>query len=863
MRRASWLPVPIIALLPFVLLAWLVPAFSNLTIGNDYVVYSIENQLELQLALRHGTFPLFDPGFAAGSSVAALTLGQLYHPLSHLAALLPGYWDGRAGEWNTWLRLLSLGAAQLAVYGALVSLRLRPLVACIVSLATVYNLRMLDLFRYGASLEAYTAHLFLSASVLWYACRPTRRLGPAAIVVSTYLLTVSGHPQMAYYGLLAGGVVWLLAPFLVADMLPDSDVAQRRLHFYATTGLCMVAGFLLASAYTVPFVLDFMRENGSRFAQSYKWSSAHQDSLGGLLCNFVRPFHSDVHTAFGSSALSSLALAAPLLSGRRRIPVVLWIVSLLAVLVLIFALGSATPLHYFGWRVLPLQSTMRIPGRATMLLPMLLTLLLAWALRDESPQTRSWGKAVLALVVGILLAVGWLFSDHLPPSGPFSPAALHVVPSWVEIAWIACGELALVALAAAAMSPRFRIVCEAVCLIAVALQSASILAFGTWTTTRPPSPTLRELEAARHITLTYPFSFGWGMYPSSVEEHLKHTFFAPQLARLYTSTTVVNSQTEAYALLQTQRQPDLAIVETQEPGVALPNADIRAGEVTLDYTSFNRFIFSATSEVPALLVWSFPYNDRWRAWIDGQPAPLRRANGNELAAIVHAGTSRVELKYESPAAVAGIVVSLLTATILAGCLGWTIASRPLRVLALSAALVFPASVGAVLARRTYGGDNLGTRYRWQWQARAKGNIAFGKSTRMSSIANDENKHLMHSSRAVDGVVAGEGSATTADENDPWLQIDLGNTRRIGRIVVHEGVRNGASPLPPYLPLRVGVGNDPRETPVLFVIDQPSSRGVWELPLETPVDGRYVTLASTSKASMSLSEVEVYEAGPET
>ena len=139
---------------------WMVPFISNWIIGNDYTRFPIQNQLELMFSLKTGSVPLYIPGFAGGQSASALTLGQMYHPISHLAALMPGYWHGKALEWNTLLRLISLGIAHLFLYKFLCRIRLNIVFAFLISTVTVYNLRMLDLFRYGASLESWTGLIF-------------------------------------------------------------------------------------------------------------------------------------------------------------------------------------------------------------------------------------------------------------------------------------------------------------------------------------------------------------------------------------------------------------------------------------------------------------------------------------------------------------------------------------------------------------------------------------------------------------------------------------------------------------------------------------------------------------------------------
>ena len=158
----------LILLLPAIVFYWLIPFYGELTIGNDYGIFSIQQQMELAYSQKNGSFPLYSPGFAEGRSSAALTMGQMYHPLSYLASSSPGYWDGDALSWNTFFRLLSLGFTHLIVFLLLRKLGLRRVTSFLISFITVYNLRILDLFRYGASLENHVGCLLLCSTLALY-----------------------------------------------------------------------------------------------------------------------------------------------------------------------------------------------------------------------------------------------------------------------------------------------------------------------------------------------------------------------------------------------------------------------------------------------------------------------------------------------------------------------------------------------------------------------------------------------------------------------------------------------------------------------------------------------------------------------
>ena len=59
----------------------------------------------------------------------------------------------------------------------------------------------------------------------------------------------------------------------------------------------------------------------------------------------------------------------------------------------------------------------------------------------------------------------------------------------------------------------------------------------------------------------------------------------------------------------------------------------------------------------------------WKAWVDGRPAPVLRANGKHLAVPVGPGTHEVRLQYVAPGRRAGIVISLVSLALTLAVLG--------------------------------------------------------------------------------------------------------------------------------------------------------------------------------------------------
>ena len=372
----------LICLLPFAVFYWLIPFAGTRTIGNDYRIYSIQQQMELRYSLAHGTFPLYAPGFAGGRSAAALTLGQMYHPISWLASHSPGYWDGLALEWNTFWRLISLGLIQLVLFNLILRLRLRADMAFIVSFITVYNLRALDMFRYGAALENYTGFLLLCASMTYLYIAPDNLIRPLAVIGATYLLVCGGHPQIAYLGIIGAAMICVTIPYAIAAIQPKATptwLSKRT--YYSCVSVCCVVGVLIASPYTIPFYVEFVRDAPSRVNQTYIWSLANSDHLGGAINSLFNPLRSDVHGAFGSSSLILIAILAPLVLApiravRGRMAMVLMVIA--SVVIFLCSVGADTPLHYWFWRMVPLADSFRTPGRIAMLLPPFLMFILIW-----------------------------------------------------------------------------------------------------------------------------------------------------------------------------------------------------------------------------------------------------------------------------------------------------------------------------------------------------------------------------------------------------------------------------------------------------------------------------------------------------
>lgn len=797
--RLAWPWLVVTALvLPFLFFHWALPFVGQTTIGEDYQAFSIRNQLTLMFSLRHGSWPLYVPGFAGGHSAAALTLGQLYHPISHVCSLMPGYWEGLALDWNTLFRLLTLGGCHAALWAVLRRMGLRDLLAAILALVTVYNLRMLDLFRYGASLESWTGQLLLCASAAYMLQSPHVLRSVVAVAAAVWWTLCSGHPQAAAFGLVGGLAFAAALPWAVPHIGSGRSRSSKEVgRYYAALGVSVAVGIAASSAYLLPFATEFMSDNSGRVGAPHAWTTAYSDTLVGALSSLALPLRADVHGAFGGSSLVAVGLLLPLYGmAGRKIPRAIWAVWAVCCFAVVLALGDHTPLHWLAWRFVPFFSAFRVPGRVTQVLWPLVMLSLAWlcAPGAGNPKTiaehtgwRVWGGATMtALAMGALGAWSLLAPEA---TTRFAAVQIRDVPALVHLVTLACGigsvfALAAVTVASEHASRRLSGLLLAAC---VGGQLLLALTFGTWIAPRAPTPTLDEMRASYESRLAHRWGPGIGVYRNDVFNHLQKAPLEPFLGTVYTKALSLPSRDSVYAMMAAGRCPGTLLLESGVDSVGNDTAcDAAGGMATLVRASFNRLDFDVSNQCQGWLGVGAPYSSHWRASVDGRREHLYRANGIAMAAPVPAGESRVSLTWRSRATVAGMVVTV-------GCL---VTGMVLLMLSFGHGrwyLLTPVVAAGILFlawwyHGLYTGEHLGTRYRRAGLSEdACANLAFGRRTRLSSeLLHGAYPHLNGSGLAVDGDRRpGALCASSGMQAKPFLIVDLHVPAHLNRVDVWE------------------------------------------------------------------------------
>ena len=902
----------IIIFLPFLIFCWTIPFLSNNTIGNDYIKFSISHQLELLFSLKSGSVPLYVPGFASGNSSSALTLGQFFHPLSHIASIMPGYWDGKAIEWNTFLKLLSLGLTQLVLFGFLRKIRLGNFFSFLLSFITVYNLRLIDLLRHGAPMEAYTALLILCAIIGWYFIRPTKFAGPLSIICVTYLLVCSGHPEEMYYAMLGTGLFILIAPYYLSEMLPEKQInINIAFNFWVKTVFFIFLGILLSSVYLIPFYLDFIAVNTDRVTQTYEMANSIQNPFASSLNNFFFPLRSQATSAFGGSSFILIPSILPLLRAFGiKIPRSVWVIWGICLVVFLHMQGGLTPVHRLVWQYFPFAGSIRDAGRISIMLPFFMMLLTAWIIKAEPfladrttkiystlrPLTiLSYIASFLLLFYYFMLIAGYillgpstlfsLFSDY------FANNLIHLSLFSVEVMIFFLGVGLLLLMARMNIKNNSGNSFLGVFIIIVTIiQVGAVIKYSAvnWIEIKTDSPTLNEMYLQKRESINYRYYPGYGLKSSIVGKQLKNSFVEPYLGKIFTQVITVNSQDEAYKRMHQGRLPQQVFVEGYNPEDAKRLTrgakNMTNGNVKLTYSSFNKLQFNVHSEAPAIFGFSYPYTKNWKAWLNGKEVRVYTVNGAAHGVEMNEGDSVIEFRYWSDAFFWGMIISCVTFALI-GCF---VSFRVLKGLSMTTGIisicVIAAGVFGIWYNSLYSGDNLNTEYTWDYTPPLETpNLAYGKknwlgaSAISSSVGGRERE--LYIGRFVDGDRSqGSGFATRLSESPAWF-LDLFRTEKIRTMILYKSGQNPKSYLGPLNTLaRICLSSVQSVSPPipdesLMIIELSNDGNKWSVPIpvefrpnsgapariifDKPVSARYIKVMSIGESQLSFDEVEIY------
>ena len=174
----------------------------------------------------------------------------------------------------------------------------------------------------------------------------------------------------------------------------------------------------------------------------------------------------------------------------------------------------------------------------------------------------------------------------------------------------------------------------------------------------PTDPIPRDQEFLRELEREFPV-----VYEDGQTKVLENRGALPQAWIVHRARR--EDASEALRLLEsrTVRPLETALLQAEPPRLD-PSASPSAGRASVTAYEADRIEIEAAAEGAGLLVLGEVYYPAWRAYVDGEPAPLLRANGLFRAVALPAGEHTVELRYESRTLRIGTAVSLATSVAL-------------------------------------------------------------------------------------------------------------------------------------------------------------------------------------------------------
>lgn len=114
-------------------------------------------------------------------------------------------------------------------------------------------------------------------------------------------------------------------------------------------------------------------------------------------------------------------------------------------------------------------------------------------------------------------------------------------------------------------------------------------------------------------------------------------------------------------------QVTISELEQQMKATSLPAIVAKRRESALNLTSFRQTNIEGTVRLDqkSVLVLQTPFDRGWRAWQDGKPAPVLKADVGLLGVVLAAGEHKVDLRYRTPLLGLGLLITLASGLILA------------------------------------------------------------------------------------------------------------------------------------------------------------------------------------------------------
>ena len=171
-------------------------------------------------------------------------------------------------------------------------------------------------------------------------------------------------------------------------------------------------------------------------------------------------------------------------------------------------------------------------------------------------------------------------------------------------------------------------------------------------------PDEEEAEAVQRLVDTHPT-----VYEDDRVKVLENREALPRAWIVHRARRVAPGEALALLSASTVDPEETALLEGEPPNLGFPD-DTSSNRASVEEYEADRMELLAFTKTPGLLVLGEVYYPAWKAYVDGEPVPLYRADHLLRAVPVPAGEHTVELRYESWTLRLGTAISLLTGLVL-------------------------------------------------------------------------------------------------------------------------------------------------------------------------------------------------------
>lgn len=576
---------------------------------------------------------------------------------------------------------------------------------------------MLDLFRYGASLEAYTGFIMLVVSIEYLYHDVNSFFRKLLVIGSTYLIIVSGHPQMSFYALLGSGIFLFIIPLLY---MPEKKDTQDKLIFIRNGCLLIATGILISSVFSLPFYFDYLQNNSTRAQMSYQDSLMFSGTPEGIYNNFIIPFRSNVHSAFGASSLFFIGTISIFLGKYRLTHKAAFILFFVILSLTLIMSGDYGILHNFLWNYMPLYSSFRIPGRISFILPFLIILAYVLYLRytlKYSNRNSIMSTHIKLCALFVFLSLYSIFYLKIPPE--YTPIHLRDITYFIELLFVAINASLIIFIGLFISSTRrsVKLLSAILSIFFVIFSSSLVLYYGTWMQPYEEAVSKNIKSFDEFEKKIKPLgNFGYGQESKNTKIQLNNFKFDKSHAIMVPKIIFVEDLTTVFRHLNDFMGDDHAVIINK----ASKNREMTLCSNNCNYSierychTYNKHDYKISNNKPGLVKINFPFNSNWTATINDKYTPVLSANGFETAIIIpKSGGNILTLKYVSTSFLFGLFISLATLTIIT-ILGINRLSikNNYKILMIVSIVILSTYIFSSRENWLYGGDCLPQNYSW-------------------------------------------------------------------------------------------------------------------------------------------------------